>query len=90
VKVTKLRIDGQFFHIEPTQDTDLLRLDVMAASIKTSYVHFAAVGHGDVSVLMAPGMSARFEVREVDDAELDEFEEHPPAVDFDTWHGLDT
>jgi hypothetical protein len=82
---TTLRIDKLSFFIDAAQDTDQLRADVLAGSRESGYVHFAAHGHGDVSVLMSPGMSAHFEVR---DSALDlpvEFESVPPAGAFDFW-----
>lgn len=44
------------------------------------------MGHDYVSVLMSPGMSARFEVLDITDHELQAFEDNPPAVDLDAWH----
>jgi hypothetical protein len=86
MKTTKLRIDGQFFHVEPDEDTELLSARILeAARTQAEWVTFRAVRHGEVTVLVAPGMSARFEVREIDDGELEEFRTNPPAVDFDAW-----
>jgi hypothetical protein len=68
---TTLRIDNQFFYVDADQDTDRLRADVLAGSREPAYVHFSAQGRGTMSVLMSPGMSAQFEVRDsADDASV--------------------
>jgi hypothetical protein len=59
-----LRINNQFFYVDADQDTDRLRADVLAGSRETAWVHFSAQGRGTMSVLMSPGMSAQFEVRD--------------------------
>lgn len=59
-----LRIDGQSFRIDPDQNTDALRADVLRASQRTEYVHFLALGGGQVSVLVGARTSASFEVHD--------------------------
>jgi hypothetical protein len=66
---TLMRLDGQQFHLQPGTDTPELRDSVLTATrTGPAWVHFTAAGRGDISVLMAPGMSALFEVLTHDDA----------------------
>lgn len=85
MKTTTLRIDEQLFFLEPDQDTTTLRADILATSRATSFVHFAAIGHGDVSILMSPGMSARFEVTDTSEDAATPLDASPRGCDFDSW-----
>jgi hypothetical protein len=80
---TTLHIGTQEFAIDAAQDTDLLPAEILAGSRESAYVHFTAQGRGDVSVLMTPGMSARFEV----DTPTDMTPCDPGVMVFDFWPG---
>jgi hypothetical protein len=79
----QLRIDGQTFRIDPSQDTDALRVAVLDASHRAGYVHFLAVGGGQVSVLVGSRTSASFEVHEHETDEASWSEEDARAADDD-------
>ncbi|MBD8703950.1 hypothetical protein SOM11_13475 [Frigoribacterium sp. CFBP9039] len=84
MRITRLRIDGQFFHLDEDQDTATLKREIIAAaSAGPRFIDFTAIGHGEVSVLMTPQMGARFEVLERSQEEIDEWNHNPPVVDYD-------
>lgn len=86
MKITKLRIDGQFFYLAEDQDTDALKRDIVAAvTTGPRFIEFTAIGHGEVSALMMPSLGARFEIQERTEEEIEEWAEHPPVVDFDAY-----
>lgn len=84
MRITKLRIDGQFFYLDEDQDTEALKREIVAAvSAGPRFIDFAAIGHGEVSVLMTAAIGARFEVLERTQDEIDEWNQNPPVVNYD-------
>jgi hypothetical protein len=86
VQITKLRIDSQMYYLDSGQDIPRLKTEIVAAATAgAAFLDFTAVGHGEVSVLMTPRLSARFEVQEHTDQEVAEWEENPPIIDMGTF-----
>ena len=84
MKITKLRIDGQFFYLDDDQDTAALKREIVAAvTAGPRFIDFTAIGHGEVSVLMTAHIGARFEVLERSQDQIDEWNQNPPVVDYD-------
>jgi hypothetical protein len=65
MKTTTLHIDGQSFFLDPELDTTSLRAEILAGSENAAFVEFAALGRGEVSVLVSPRTSARFEIADI-------------------------
>jgi hypothetical protein len=83
MQITRLRIDGQFFYLDATQDVAALQDQIAeAAATRAVFVHFDTVGHGRVSVLVTPHLGVRFETQEHTAEEVAEWEAHPPVIDF--------
>ncbi|AOX66223.1 hypothetical protein BJK06_11055 [Curtobacterium sp. BH-2-1-1] len=82
--VTKIRIDGQIFFLDPGQDVDALKAAIQdAARTAPTFVEFDTVGHGLVSVLVTPTAPARFETVNRSDDEYESMVEHPEPVDIE-------
>jgi hypothetical protein len=65
MKTTTLHIDGQSFFLDPELDTTSLRAEILAGSENAAFVEFSALGRGEVSVLVSPRTSARFEIADI-------------------------
>jgi hypothetical protein len=65
MKTTTLHIDGQSFFLDPELDTASLRAEILAGSENAAFVEFSALGRGEVSVLVSPRTSARFEIADI-------------------------
>lgn len=83
MQVTHLQIDGQSFFLEPDENVEALEaliLDAVASG--PHFLKFRAAGHGLVSVLITPRIGVRFEIREVDEAAVANWDSAPPAIDI--------
>ncbi|MBT2485947.1 MULTISPECIES: hypothetical protein [unclassified Microbacterium] len=82
MKVNKVRFDGQTFLLDAEQDVDKTKAAIVAAMREGSdFVEFRTVGHGTISLLVAPGVPVRFEVIERSAEELERHELEPPPLD---------
>jgi hypothetical protein len=81
--VKHLQIDGQSFYLEPDEDIDVLE-NLIIDGVRESprFVRFRAAGYGRVSVLMTRRISIRFDIREIDDAEVAGWDDNPPVIDM--------
>ena len=60
MKVAKIRIGGRMFILDPEQDLDRLRSDIVAAATSgADFVHFATAGNVKVSALVTPHLPVR-------------------------------
>jgi hypothetical protein len=60
MKVAKIRIGGRMFILDPEQDLDGLRRDIVAAaSSGADFVHFVTAGNVAVSALVTPYLPVR-------------------------------
>ena len=81
--ITKLRIDGQEFHLPPEADVPALKEQIIqAVAVRPTFVTFRPVGHGEISVLVTPHLPVRFEIEEVSDEDFDRWSEDPPTIDI--------
>jgi len=65
MKVAKIRIGGRMFILDPSQDLDALRRDIVAAaSSGADFVYFDTAGHVSVSALVTPHLPVR--ISEID------------------------
>lgn len=86
MRVTKLRIDGQFFYLDHEQNIPALKAEILESAIKgPRFIDFTAIGHGEVSVLMMPSLGARFEIQDRTEEELAEWDENPPIIDYEMY-----
>lgn len=86
MRVTKLRIDGQFFYLDDQQDIAALKAEILAAvTTGPRFIDFTAIGHGAVSALMMPTLGARFEIQDRTEEQLAEWHENPPIIDYETY-----
>lgn len=82
--VTKLRIDGQEFHLPEDADTDRIKERVLDAVREgAGFVDFTARGHGRISVLMTPRVAVRFEVVDRSEAEIAGWDDAQGSFEFD-------
>lgn len=82
MKVVKLRIDGQMFFLPAELDLPELQKQILAAVAgPAAFVSFRPVGYGEVTVLVTAHVPVRFEVEEHSEAEVEEWMEHPRAID---------
>lgn len=80
--ITKLRIDGQVFHLPPEVDVPALKQQILAAVIgPPEFISFRPVGHGEVSVLVTAHLPVRFEAEEISDEEYESWSTEPPFID---------
>ncbi|MCU1529238.1 MAG: hypothetical protein JWP75_3001 [Frondihabitans sp.] len=88
VQINKLRIDGQMFFLEPTQDITQLKQQILdSARGVAEFIEFQPMGHGRVSVLMTPQTPVRFEVEEHSEEELSDWAANPPNMDIEGYEG---
>ncbi|WP_156463410.1 hypothetical protein [Frigoribacterium sp. Leaf172] len=80
MRTTTLHIDGQSFFLDPELDTTSLRAEILAGSANAAFVEFSALGRGEVSVLVSPRTSARFEIADI---QLDFGDDDPEHGDGD-------
>jgi hypothetical protein len=81
--VNKLRIDSQMFYLEPDEDIEALKRQVLeTARGAADFIVFRPIGLGTVSVLMTPHTPVRFEEQEHTQDELQEWEQEPPRTDY--------
>ncbi|MFU8946622.1 hypothetical protein ACLRGF_07785 [Mycetocola zhadangensis] len=84
MKMTTVRVDGQMFVLKPGEDVEKLKAEVTeAARSGAGFVEFETVGRSTLSVMVTPHVGVRFESIEKVDAEVEQWETHPPAIDFD-------
>jgi hypothetical protein len=82
VRITRLRIDGQEFHLADDVDIAALQDRILdGAGGRPAFVLFRSVGHGEVSVLITAHVAVRFEVEEVSEEQLRQWDDAPPAID---------
>lgn len=82
MRITKLRIDGQEFHLPPDADVHDLQQQILGAvSGRPAFVTFRPVGHGEVSVLVTAHFAVRFETEEISEEQLRHWNEEPPSID---------
>lgn len=89
MRVNKVRFDGQTFLLDADQDLESTKQAIVTAMREGSdFVDFRTVGHGTISLLVAPGVPVRFEIVERSPQELERYEVDPlpldgPWIDFD-------
>jgi hypothetical protein len=84
MKITTVRIDGQMLVLRPGQDLNELKAKIIeAAKNGAGFVEMETVGRSTVSVMFTPHIGVRFETIEKVQAEVEEWEAHPPVIDFD-------
>lgn len=89
MRVTRVRFDGQTFLLDAEQDVDQTKAAIVAALRGGSdFVDFRTVGHGTISLLVAPGVPVRFEVLERSAEELERYEAEPLTLDS-AWLAFD-
>jgi len=82
--INRLQLDGQQFFLDAAQDLPGLKAQILTAARGVAdFIVFTPVGHGEVSVLMTPTTTVRFESEEHDDEQLTE-RETVSASSFDT------
>ena len=82
MRITKLRIDGQVFHLPNDTDVPGLRQQNLAAAAgPPAFVTFQPVGHGELSVLVTAHLGVRFETEEISEEQMREWVEEPPEID---------
>ena len=82
MQVTKVRIDGQFFILDDTQQVDALKDEIVqAVRAGGDFVDFSTIGRGLVSVLVSNTLAVRFQTIELTRAQFTEWTEHPPNID---------
>ncbi|MDY0908841.1 hypothetical protein [Microbacterium sp. CFBP9034] len=82
MKVHTLHVDGQQFVLEPGQDVDGLRDEILdAARSGAGFVRFHAVGRAIITVLITSHVGVRLEVMERDPQEIELWQDHPPSID---------
>jgi hypothetical protein len=91
--INKLRIDSQMFYLEPDEDIEALKKQILeTARGVADFIVFRPIGLGAVSVLMTPHTPVRFEEQEHSQEDLQEWEHEPPQVDsnldFDAFTGI--
>jgi len=60
MKVTKIRIGGRMFILDPEQDLEALRRDIVAAAASgADFVQFSTAGNVRVSALVTPYLPVR-------------------------------
>jgi hypothetical protein len=80
--ITRLRIDGQEFHLPPEADVPALQGRIVeAVTGRPAFVTFHPVGHGEISVLVTAQLPVRFETEEISDEEYDRWTSEPPSID---------
>lgn len=90
VLINRVRIDSQFFYLEPAADVAGLKDQILdAARGVAQFVVFTPVGYGQVSVLMTPHTAVRFEEQQRTEEEVAGWEENPPATDHFLDYGMD-
>ncbi|WP_019182031.1 hypothetical protein [Microbacterium yannicii] len=84
--VNKVRFDGQTFLLDPSQDVEQTKREIVAAVREGSdFVEFHTVGHGVISLLVTPTLPVRFEVIERSAEQLEAFEINPLPFDETAW-----
>ncbi len=82
MKISKIRIDGQMFLLEPDQSVEELKERIVDSARKgAEFVQFEAVGYGRVSVLATANIPVRIEELERTEDQLAELEKDPPPID---------
>ncbi|KQO84509.1 MULTISPECIES: hypothetical protein [unclassified Frigoribacterium] len=82
--INKLRIDSQMFYLEPDEDIEALKKQILeTARGVADFIVFTPIGLGKVSVLMTPHTPVRFEEQEHTSDELQEWEDETPRTDYD-------
>jgi hypothetical protein len=82
MKISKLRVDGQMFILEPGQDVARLQEQILGAvGGGAGFVQFETVGRGTVSVLVTPYVGVRFESLERTEQEISDWQIDPPPID---------
>ena len=81
--VTTLHVDGRAYLLAAGQDVEGLKGAIVeAVTSGARFVDFETASQGAVSLLAAPGIAVRVEVRELDD---DGRDDQPVVVDFDAY-----
>lgn len=84
--ITKVRVDGQTFFLDPAEDLIHLKSSIVDAVREGSdFVDFRTVGHGLVSILVTPRLPVRFEMVERSEEKLEEMQNDPPPLDDEWW-----
>ncbi|WP_347976538.1 hypothetical protein [Microbacterium sp. ProA8] len=81
-EITRARVDGQAFILDPGQDVgELKRLIVEAVRHGGGFVQFETIGRSTITALITPHIGVRFELLERSDEQLMEWAENPPSMD---------
>ena len=84
MKITRVRVDGQSFVLVPGSNVKLLKAKIVEAARQgAGFVKFKTVGRSTISVMITPHVGVRFETAHEGDAQVEEWQEHPPAIDLD-------
>jgi len=81
--IMKLRIDGQMFYLPADLDLENLKAEILSAVTGApAFITFRPTGYGEVTVLITPTISVRFEVEQHSAEEIEEWEDNPPDIDL--------
>lgn len=84
MKINTVRVDGQAFVLRPGENVKVLRAKILKAARQgAGFVKFKTVGRSTISVMITPYVGVRFESVYKDEEQVEEWEEHPPAIDLD-------
>ena len=82
MQVTRARVHGQMFILDPEQDVDeLQRLIIEAVQQGAGFVDFQTVGRSGISVMITPYIGVRFETIERSAEQVEEWEFRPPSIE---------
>ena len=82
MQINKVRVDGQMFILQPEQDVDALQSEIVdAARAGGDFVSFNTGGRYSMSVLITAGVVVRFEVIDMPEEQVNEWEERPPNIE---------
>ncbi len=80
MKVSKVRVDGQTFILDPDEDVQALQDQIIEAVRRgAGFVQFTSVAHATLTVLVTPGAAVRFEVIDRPEEQVGEWEARPHA-----------
>lgn len=84
MKVSKVRVDGQMYILQPDSDVGALEREIVTAvRAGGGFVTFHTVGRAAISVLITPGLPVRFEVLESPEEQVASWQENPPRIEVD-------
>ena len=84
MKVNKVRVDGQMFILDPSQDVQVLQDRIIEAVQQgAGFVRFETIGRATITVLVTPAVAVRFEVIDRTEEQVNEWEARPPGIEPD-------